>query len=131
MERLNDEVGTFGRTGSRIEKRVGSIFIHVSDMKRSVEWYSHVLELPFNDDYLEKRLSTVYSLPVDGTEILLDSNHGASPGPQPLMFFKSDDIQQSLQFLKENDIVIHHEALEHNIIIIEDPDGNKLMLIEM
>ena len=26
--------------GSRLEKRVGSIFIRVLDMKRAVEWYS-------------------------------------------------------------------------------------------
>lgn len=131
MDNLNKEVQTVNRTGSRLEKRVGSIFIHVSDMKTAVEWYSLVLELPFNEDYLEDRLSTIYALPVEGTEILLDANHGASPGPQPLMFFKSDDIQQTLQYLKENEIVIHHEALEHNIVVVKDPDGNKLMVIQM
>ena len=118
-------------TGSGLDKRVGSIFIHVSDMKRAVEWYSQVFELPFNDDYKEGRLSTIYSLPLEGTEILLDSNHGAAPAPQPMMFFKTDDIQRTLRFLKESGIVIHNEALENNIVIFEDPDGNRLMAIQM
>ena len=117
--------------GSRLEKRVGSIFIHVSDMKRAVEWYSRVFDLPYNDDYMEGRLSTIYNLPFEGTEILLDSNHGAAPAPQPLMFFKTDDIRHTLQFLKESGITIHEEMLENNIVIIEDPDGNRLMAIQM
>lgn len=116
---------------SRLENRVGSIFIHVSDMKCAVEWYSRLFDLPYNDDYKEGRLSTVYTLQLEGTEILLDSNHGAAPAPQPLMFFKTDDIQQTLQFLKDSGIVIHNEALENNIVIFEDPDGNRLMAIQM
>ena len=117
--------------GSRLEKRVGSIFIHVSDMKRAVEWYSRVFDLPYNEDYMEGRLSTVYTLHFEGTEILLDSNNGAAPAPQPLMFFKTDDIRQTLQFLKESEIVIHNEILEDHIVIFEDPDGNRLMAIQM
>src|SRR5690606_23339064 len=68
--------------GSKLEKRVGSIFIHVSDMRRAVEWYSRLFDLPFTDEF--SRLSTVYTLPLEGTEILLDSNNGAAPAPQPL-----------------------------------------------
>lgn len=117
--------------GSRLEKRVGSIFIHVSDMKRAVEWYSRVFDFPYNEDYMEGRLSTVYTLHFEGTEILLDSNNGAAPAPQPLMFFKTDDIRQTLQFLKESEIVIHNEILENHIVIFEDPDGNRLMAIQM
>jgi predicted enzyme related to lactoylglutathione lyase len=117
--------------GSRLEKRVGSIFIHVSDMKRAVDWYSRVFDLPYNEDYMEGRLSTVYALHFEGTEILLDSNNGAAPAPQPLMFFKTDDIRQTLQFLKESEIVIHNEILENHIVIFEDPDGNRLMAIQM
>ncbi len=132
MESLNNQVRSKNiQEGSMLEKRIGSIFIHVSDMKRAVEWYSRVLDLPFNDDYLEGRLSTVYTLHLEGTEILLDSNHGAAPGHQPMMFFKTDDIRKTLQFLKENGIVIHNEVLENNIVIFEDPDGNRLMAIQM
>ncbi|KRE31643.1 VOC family protein [Paenibacillus sp. Soil522] len=117
--------------GSRLEKRVGSIFIHVSDMKRAVEWYSRVFDLPYNEDYIEGRLSTVYTLHFEGTEILLDSNNGAAPAPQPLMFFKTDNIWKTLQFLKESEFVIHNEILENKIVIFEDPDGNRLMAIQM
>ena len=74
--------------GSRFEKRVGSIFIHVSDMKRAVEWYSRVFDLPYNEDYMEGRLSTVYTLHFEGTEILLDSNNGAAPAPNRLCFLR-------------------------------------------
>ncbi len=114
---------------SRLEKRVGSIFIHVSDMKVAVEWYSRVFDLPFTDEY--SRLSTVYTLPLEGTEILLDSNNGAAPAPQPLMFFKTDDIRHTLQYLKESGVAIHKEILENNMVIFEDPDGNRLMAIQM
>ncbi|WP_028608896.1 VOC family protein [Paenibacillus harenae] len=105
--------------------------VPLADMKRAVEWYSRVFDLPYNEDYMEGRLSTVYTLDFEGTEILLDSNNGAAPAPQPLMFFKTDDIRQTLQFLKESEIVIHNEILENNIVIFEDPDGNRLMAIQM
>lgn len=132
MESLNNQDRSMsGQAESRLEKRIGSVFIHVSDMKRAVEWYSHVFDLPFNDDYLEGRLSTVYVLQFEGTEILLDSNHGAAPGPEPMMFFKTDDIRKTLRFFRENAIKIHNEALENNIVVIEDPDGNRLMAIQM
>ncbi|XEC94520.1 VOC family protein [Paenibacillus tarimensis] len=132
MDYLNNQVRTMNsQAASRLEKRIGSVFIHVSDMKRAVEWYSRVFDLPFNNDYLEGRLSTVYILHLGGTEILLDSNHGAAPGPQPMMFFKTGDIRHTLQFFKENGIIIHNEVLENNIVIFEDPDGNRLMAIQM
>ncbi len=115
--------------GSKIERRVGSIFIHVSDMKRAVEWYSRVFDLPFTDEF--SRLSTVYTLPLEGTEILLDSNSGAAPAPQPLMLFKTDDIRHTLQYLQASGVVIHKEILENNMVIFEDPDGNRLMAIQM
>ncbi|MBB3073522.1 putative enzyme related to lactoylglutathione lyase [Paenibacillus baekrokdamisoli] len=132
MESLNNQNRTMNtQAGSRLEKRIGSIFIHVSDMKSAVEWYSRVFDLPYNDDYMNGRLSTVYTLHFEGTEILLDSNHGAAPAPQPMMFFKTDDIRHTLQFLKDTGIVIHNEVLENNIVIFEDPDGNRLMAIQM
>ncbi|MEF3308715.1 VOC family protein [Paenibacillus sp. GYB004] len=119
------------RAESRLEKRIGSMFIRVSDMKKAVEWYSRVFDLPYNNDYLEDRLSTVYTLHLDETEVLLDSNGEAAPSPQPLMFIRTDDIRSTLQFFKDNDIKIHKEVLENNIIIFEDPDGNRLMAIQM
>lgn len=132
MESLNNQVRTMNtQAGSRLEKRIGSIFIPVSDMKRAVEWYSRVFDLPYNVDYMEGRLSTVYTLHFEGTEVLLDSNGGATPRPQPMMFFKTDDIRQTLQFFKQTGIVIHKEVLENNIVIFEDPDGNRLMAIQM
>lgn len=132
MDSLDNHVRTMNtQEGSRLEKRVGSIFIHVSDMKRAVEWYSRVFDLPYNDDYIEGRLSTVYTLHFEGTEVLLDNNGGAEPRPQPMMFFKTDDIRQTLQFLKQAGVVIHKEVLDNNIVIFEDPDGNRLMAIQM
>lgn len=132
MESLNNQDRSMNkRAESGLEKRIGSVFIHVSDMKRAVEWYSRVFDLPYNDDYLEERLSTVYTLHFEGTEILLDSNHGAAPSPQPMIFIKTADILKTLQYFKENDIKIHNEVLENNIVIFEDPDGNRLMAIQM
>jgi catechol 2,3-dioxygenase-like lactoylglutathione lyase family enzyme len=56
-----------------IKNKIGSVFVHVSDLRHSAEWYSKLMGLPL----LEERLNggPVYWFELEGeTGLILDNN---------------------------------------------------------
>jgi predicted enzyme related to lactoylglutathione lyase len=119
---------------SPIENVVGSVFIHVSELKRAAVWYSMVLGLPL----LEERLNggNVYWLMLQGgTGIILDDNKSNEPGtPHVLFMYKTSDIDGAFRFLEEQGvrplfpIESPHPGLA--FFIFTDPDGNSIMVTQ-
>ncbi|WP_274365630.1 VOC family protein [Paenibacillus thermotolerans] len=121
-------------TVSPIRNTIGSVFIHVSDLKRSAEWYSMVMGLPL----LEERLNggPVYWLELEGgTGLTLDDNRNNDPtAPHVLFMYKTGDIDASYRYLEEKGVRIlfpierPHPGLAY--FTFADPDGNAIMVTQ-
>ncbi|MCC3357231.1 VOC family protein [Bacillus sp. REN16] len=117
-----------------IQNTMGGIFIHVSDLKRSVEWYSNILG--FEPD-LNTVQSPVYNIPVTGTTSLTLDDHAFDPtfshqpSRNPIFNFLVDDIDAAYDFIKSKDIDIVREIerVGDNFawFNFKDPDGNVVM----
>ena len=116
---------------SPIEKRIGSVFVPVSDMQQAAAWYSHLLGLPLQDT---THGGKIYSLPMQGdASLILDGHKPVSNSSQPLFFFWTEDIQQAYRFLKESQIEIISEIEDIGSVttlIFKDPDHNLLMVCQ-
>lgn len=119
---------------SPIACKVNNVFIHVSDLKRSVEWYSDLLGLPFDTDLVE---SPVYNIPVTSETGLTLDDHTFDPGfklkpsEHVLFNFFAKDIDEAYQFITEKGITIvkEIERIGHFAYFnFQDLDGNVLMI---
>jgi len=119
---------------SPISCKVNNVFIHVSDLKKSAEWYSNLLGLPFDPSVVE---SPVYNIPVSSETGLtlddhsLDLSFRLKPSAHVLFNFFVEDIDQAYNFIKQNKINIIKEIErigDFAYFNFEDLDGNVLMI---
>jgi predicted enzyme related to lactoylglutathione lyase len=119
---------------SPITCKVNNVFIHVSNLEKSAEWYSELLGLPFNK---EDVLSPVYNIPVTAeTGLTLDDhtfdpNFTLNPSSQVLFNFFVADIDQAYKFVKNKGITVVREIErigDFAYFNFEDLDGNVLMI---
>lgn len=75
-----------------ISPRLPAVFVPVSDLKRSTEWYANLLERQIVPRQHE---DGIYIFDFDGTEVILDSNSWGSPS---MIMFESKDIAASYEF---------------------------------
>lgn len=71
-----------------------TVFIPVSDLKRSIEWYCNLLEKPVQP---KQDGGGIYYFDLDGTDIILDSNMWGFP---PMIMFDTPDIDAAHDFCK-------------------------------
>ncbi len=119
---------------SPIDNEVESVFVHVSELRRSAEWYSMVMGLPL----LEERLNggNVYWMKLQGgTGIILDDNGSNTPEtPRVRFMYKTSDVEKSYRFLENQEvrplypIERPHPGLA--FFMFTDPDGNSLMVTQ-
>ncbi len=121
-------------TVSPIAGKVNNVFIHVSDLKSSAEWYSDLLGLPFNNDEVN---SPVYNIPVTSETGLTLDDHTFDPGftlkpsEHVLFNFFVSDIDEAYAFIKNKDITVVKEIErigDFAYFNFKDLDGNVLMI---
>ncbi|MEY8734571.1 VOC family protein [Peribacillus frigoritolerans] len=119
---------------SPINSKINNVFIHVKDLKKSVEWYCNLLGIPQKNDFVE---SPVYNIPVTSeTGLTLDDhtfdpNFIFKPSTNVLFNFYTKDIDEAYQFIKSNNIAIVKEIErigDFAYFNFQDPDGNVLMI---
>ena len=114
-----------------IQNKIGAVFIPVSDMKRSIEWYCRLLALPMQESSHEGK---IYTLPMqDDTAIILDSHKAVTNSSQPLCFLWTDDIQATVRFLESLAVEITSDVEDIGSVTFvqfKDPDGNLLMVCQ-
>lgn len=122
-----------GRIKSPIDNVVDSVFIHVTELRRSAEWYSMVMGIPL----LKERLNggNVYWLELQGgTGLILDDNRSNGPDvPHVKFMYKTSDIEASYRFLEEKGVPIYPIERPHQGLAFfrfNDPDGNSLMVTQ-
>jgi predicted enzyme related to lactoylglutathione lyase len=121
-----------------IESKIGAVFVPVTDMNRSVNWYKKLLDQPLDPKFADQEKSderTVYSIELGETTLLLDSMNRdeLKASPNHLFYFSTKDIIKSFQHLVELqvDIVNPREdeiTKDSRVIVIKDPDGNRIII---
>lgn len=113
---------------SPLQNRIGNVFVPVSDVERSVEWYSELFGLPAEDTAHE---GTIYDVETTGeTGLVLDANRPVENSSQPLCFFWTDDAEATRDFLLDLDVPVvmgPEDVGSVTFVTFEDPDGNRLM----
>lgn len=79
------------------------IFFPVSDLKRSIEWYSELLAIPVQP---KQQGGGIYYFDLDGTDIILDSNMWGFP---PMIMFDGPEIDAAYAFCREQQYPITGE----------------------
>jgi len=119
---------------SPIACKVNNVFIHVSDLKRSVKWYANLLGLSIDEATIE---SPVHNIPVTGETGLTLDDHTFDPGftlaPSSHVLFNLfvEDIDAAYQFIQDNQITVTREIErigDFAYFNFQDPDGNVLMI---
>lgn len=72
-----------------------TVFLPVSDLKRSIEWYCELLEIPVQP---KQQGGGIYYFEMAGTDIILDSNMWGSP---PMIMFDVTDIDAAYAFCQQ------------------------------
>ncbi|MCA0972810.1 VOC family protein [Halobacillus litoralis] len=117
-----------------LKKGVHGVFIHTRDLKRSAEWYSWLLDVPFEAEEVH---SPVYNIPVsEGVHLTIDDHsfdptHVFEPVHTPVFNFFSDDVRKSCEELEHSGVSIKRDVEQHGDFgwfTIEDPDGNAVMI---
>ncbi|WP_095742904.1 VOC family protein [Sediminibacillus massiliensis] len=117
-----------------IKNQINTIFIHVSDLKKSVQWYSRLLNQEVD---LTEVAKPVHNLVMNQyTGLTLDAgppgeHKEISPSSNPLFNFHTDEIRESYEFVKELGCAIETDIVEFDDFAyfnISDPDGNIIMI---
>lgn len=121
-------------TGVPVKNRIASVFVHVTDLERSAQWYSRLFGIPV----LQERLgnSPVYWLELQGTHLILDTNRENRKDSlwredmKPRFMLAAADIREAYQYLKERAEIVtelrHYGTMAN--FCFRGPDGEVLMV---
>ncbi|QUW21940.1 VOC family protein [Sporosarcina sp. Marseille-Q4063] len=117
-----------------IKNQMNGVFVHVSNLKISVKWYSDLLDLDID---LEEVDSPVHNIPLTGTTSLTLDDHTFDPNfkhntsPSPIFNLFAPKIEEAYQYIQDKGIPIVREIEsvgETAWFNIKDPDGNVVMI---
>ncbi|WP_158606816.1 VOC family protein [Paenibacillus ginsengarvi] len=114
-----------------ITNRVGGVFMHVSNMERSVNWYHRLFAMPERSSVTDK----VHALAMQGNHGFVLDQHGydrkLAPKDRPLLMFDSPDVHAAYRFIQSIGIAPEWSIEEYPgmaFFTFRDPDGNLLMV---
>lgn len=117
--------------GSAIQRRVGMVFIPVSDSEQSARFYCALFGLPVSETSHAGKIS---DLPMEGeVGVILDAHRPVANSSQPLCFFWSEDIAAAQARLRAIGAEVLGEAEDIGSVTtltFRDPDGNLLMVCQ-
>jgi len=128
---VNHGHGVQAAAGIPLANRVASVFVHVTDLRTSAEWYSRLLGLPL----MEERLNggPVYWFDFQGTHLILDSNRvnrqkpDWDEGMMPRIMFAAQEIDEAFRHVREKGGEPIDESERHGTMAFfnfRDPEGN-------
>jgi predicted enzyme related to lactoylglutathione lyase len=114
-----------------IRNKVGGVFMHVSNMERSINWYHKLFGMSERSVSTEK----VHAISMDGgSDFILDQNgydSGLAAEDRAILMFDSPDVRAAYQFVKSCGIEIVENIMDFpgmSFFTFRDPDGNLLMI---
>ncbi|MBQ4898117.1 VOC family protein [Paenibacillus sp. Marseille-P2973] len=128
---MSNHESVFPTTSSiPLENRVASVFVHVTDLRKSAEWYSSLLGLPIKEERLNG--GPVYWFDFQGTHLILDSNAANHQNPdwnegmKPRMMFPARDIDQAYRYIQDSGETCFEPERNGTMAYFNfrDPEGN-------
>lgn len=119
---------------SPIKSQINTVFVHVSDLRKSVEWYAGLLGQTYEPTEVS---DPVYNMKIDHhTGLTLDAGPEKEkkiiiPTSYPLFNFHTDDIHASYEFVKESGIELDSGIVEFDdfsFFTVKDPDHHVIMI---
>ena len=120
--------------------QVNSIFIHVTDMPKAVEWYGRLLgrNLQYKGSADDR---TIYGIKMgNGITLLLDSMRRDRPDPSrnALFYFNALDMKEAYDFIRglgiqpfdddDNDVTEQDILKDPFLFRVRDPFGNVIII---
>lgn len=110
--------------------KLDAVFVHVTDMTRSIDWYCRLLDLPRPATSHE---GMICDLPLTGdTGILLDAYPKSTPpeGTGPRIMFDATDLDAAVARARTLSVsVTEPEDIGSAIVFyLEDPDSNLICI---
>jgi predicted enzyme related to lactoylglutathione lyase len=119
---------------SPVLNKINTIFVHVSNLERSVKWYCQLLGQSFDQNLIER---PVYNIKInDYTGLTLDAGpKGTSKeikaSEYPLFNFHTHNIDESFYYVKDLGYTIKSNIVRFDdfaFFTISDPDDNYIMI---
>ncbi|EMR07301.1 Glyoxalase-like domain protein [Bhargavaea cecembensis DSE10] len=110
-----------------ILKRIGTVFIPVSNIEKARDWYCDILGLKADGDI---QFGHLYVIPMQGTGIVLDSKIYAKDRvfQTPPFHIETDDIEEAFSYMSNKNVEMVTPIEHHHYFNFKDPDGNVLMV---
>jgi len=119
---------------SPVFNKMNTVFIHVSNLKSSVKWYSELLSQEYK---MSEVKDPVYNLKIDGeTGLTLDAGPEGTEkqiaaSSHPIFNFHTEDIKEAYEFVKGMDYTIESPITsfdDFSFFTIKDLDGHVVMI---
>lgn len=119
---------------SPILNQINTIFVHVSDLGRSVEWYLKLLGQVYNNEEVHP---PVHNIMINHhTGLTLDAGPAGTtkqinPSGNPLFNFHTNDIDEAYEFIKQLGYRIESDIVRFDdfaFFTVSDPDKNVIMI---
>lgn len=114
-----------------IRNKMGGVFMHVSNMERSVNWYHKLFGMPERSSVTDK----VHALAMKGETGFVLDQHGydrkLAPADRPMLMFDSPDVHAAYRFLQQIGVKLDSRIEEYPnmaFFTFRDPDNNLLMV---
>jgi predicted enzyme related to lactoylglutathione lyase len=121
-----------------ISSQLASVFIHVRDLPRARDFYSLLLEIPY--DPKNAFGDTIYVIPLaNGTDLVLDANNSQQIAPDnpftlhATCMFPTEDMDAAYAWLQAQGTEIVTEIFRDPAVSFfnfKDPDGNIQMICQ-
>jgi uncharacterized protein len=121
---------------SPIANRIDTIFVHVTDLERSIQWYSKLLGIVVSEGEHSGPIFT-FDMGQGRPGLTLDNHcfdevYEFIPSNQPLFNLSATDIDKAYEFVKNElgaEIVAEIETFpDLSYFNFRDPDGNIIMI---
>lgn len=122
------------KMSSPVFNKMNTVFIHVSNLKSSVKWYSELLSQEYK---MSEVKDPVHNLKIDGeTGLTLDAGPEGTEkqiaaSSHPIFNFHTEDIKEAYEFVKGMDYTIESPITsfdDFSFFTIKDLDGHVVMI---
>jgi catechol 2,3-dioxygenase-like lactoylglutathione lyase family enzyme len=113
-----------------IDREIGAVFVPVSDIERSRDWYRALLGFEPGGEILFGHL---HILPMrDGSGLVLDSKGFSGPHDRkPIFHFNTSDIAAAREYAVARGADAVGPVTDGVFFTFKDPDGNLLMVADV